>query len=259
QSPVFLLFLDCVWQLLQQFPQSFEFTDTYLVALHDSSYLPFSSTFLFNCQWERGRRNQGKTFTFNINLFVQNYIGIPVKEADPAACLPTAWDWGLRFSQRQRSQFRSPWFRKRSPGTGMETAPPGKGCSLYLFSKGSLTLQSQLFPWKNGSLAKRGSRRNLISEGSGEAEKATRGNKLFHGRLPDPEDGLLLLPSYLGPSVRFWKRCYLRGNPGRSGTRKRKEGRKERGKRSKEREEGKKEPQRKYKPGQSWLYTSIYL
>ncbi|XP_067328463.1 myotubularin-related protein 11 [Anolis sagrei] len=238
ESPVFLLFLDCIWQLLHQFPRSFEFTDTYLVALHDSSYLPFSSTFLFNCQWERGRRNQNgfrnqlytpiNGWRETVCLEILRDGGCPVKEADPTACLPTTWDWGLRFSQRQRSQFRSPWFRKRGPGTGValngnflppnasktESAPPGKGSSsLYLFSKGSLTLQPQLFPWKNGSLAKRGSRRNLIPEGSGEAEKVTRGSKLFHGRLPDPEDGLLLFPSFSGPSVRFWKRCYLRGNP----------------------------------------------
>ncbi|NXJ05184.1 MTMRC protein, partial [Odontophorus gujanensis] len=55
ESPVFLLFLDCTWQLLRQFPAAFGFTEAYLVALHDSAFLPYCSTFLFSCQRQRGR------------------------------------------------------------------------------------------------------------------------------------------------------------------------------------------------------------
>uniref|UniRef100_A0A8C4RI45 Myotubularin related protein 11 n=1 Tax=Erpetoichthys calabaricus TaxID=27687 RepID=A0A8C4RI45_ERPCA len=57
-SPVFLLFLDCVWQLLKQFPSYFEITEDYLVAVHDSTYIPIFNTFLANCQRERARRIQ---------------------------------------------------------------------------------------------------------------------------------------------------------------------------------------------------------
>lgn len=55
QAPVFLLFLDCTWQLVRQFPAAFGFTEAYLLALHDSSFAPYSSTFLFSCQRQRGR------------------------------------------------------------------------------------------------------------------------------------------------------------------------------------------------------------
>ncbi|NWU73597.1 MTMRC protein, partial [Pterocles burchelli] len=55
QAPVFLLFLDCVWQLVRQFPAAFGFTEAYLLALHDSSFAPYFSTFLFSCQRQRGR------------------------------------------------------------------------------------------------------------------------------------------------------------------------------------------------------------
>lgn len=55
QSPVFLLFLDCTWQLLRQFPAAFGFTEAYLLALHDSTFLPYCSTFLFSCQRQKGR------------------------------------------------------------------------------------------------------------------------------------------------------------------------------------------------------------
>lgn len=53
QSPLLLLFLDCVWQLLQQFPSEFEFTETYLTTVWDSVFLPIFDTFLFNSEHDR--------------------------------------------------------------------------------------------------------------------------------------------------------------------------------------------------------------
>uniref|UniRef100_A0A8C0UVL6 Myotubularin related protein 11 n=1 Tax=Cyanistes caeruleus TaxID=156563 RepID=A0A8C0UVL6_CYACU len=55
EAPVFLLFLDCTWQLLWQFPADFGFTEAFLLALHDSSFSPYFSTFRFSCQRQRGR------------------------------------------------------------------------------------------------------------------------------------------------------------------------------------------------------------
>ncbi|XP_034612347.1 myotubularin-related protein 11 isoform X3 [Trachemys scripta elegans] len=147
ESPVFLLFLDCVWQLLQQFPASFEFTETYLVALHDSSYIPFFSTFLFNCQWERDRRNQ------------------------------------------------------------LEAALSGNR-AVYLFAKGALSPQIHLFPWKNGSLSKKGWWRAQSSESLSEQDRSLRSKP--SGCPLQPEG--LLLPASAGPLIRLWRRCYLRGS-----------------------------------------------
>lgn len=53
QSPLFLLFLDCTWQLLQQFPADFEFSETFLTTLWDSAFVPIFDTFLFNCEHDR--------------------------------------------------------------------------------------------------------------------------------------------------------------------------------------------------------------
>lgn len=53
QSPLLLLFLDCVWQLLQQFPTEFEFTETYLTTLWDASHVSIFDTFLFDCERDR--------------------------------------------------------------------------------------------------------------------------------------------------------------------------------------------------------------
>lgn len=50
---MFLLFLDCVWQLLQQFPTEFQMTETYLTTLWDSAHLSVFETFLFDCDRDR--------------------------------------------------------------------------------------------------------------------------------------------------------------------------------------------------------------
>lgn len=52
-SPVFLLFLDCVWQIMQQFACSFEFNEDFLILLFDHAYSSEFGTFLCNCSKER--------------------------------------------------------------------------------------------------------------------------------------------------------------------------------------------------------------
>ncbi|XP_014262170.1 myotubularin-related protein 10-B isoform X3 [Cimex lectularius] len=53
QSPVFLLFLDCVWQIVQQFPTNFQFTETYLTLLWETALVSIFDTFLFDCERDR--------------------------------------------------------------------------------------------------------------------------------------------------------------------------------------------------------------
>ncbi|OWK01247.1 MTMR9 [Cervus elaphus hippelaphus] len=53
ESPVFLLFLDCVWQILRQFPCSFEFNENFLIMLFEHAYASQFGTFLGNNESER--------------------------------------------------------------------------------------------------------------------------------------------------------------------------------------------------------------
>lgn len=57
QAPLFLLFLDAVWQLLEQYPAAFEFSETYLAVLHDSTRVPLFGTFLFNSPHQRVKQS----------------------------------------------------------------------------------------------------------------------------------------------------------------------------------------------------------
>ncbi|XP_063173187.1 myotubularin-related protein 11 isoform X2 [Candoia aspera] len=232
ESPVFFLFLDSIWQLLQQFPHSFEFTEAYLMAVYDSCFIPFSSTFLFNCQWERNRKNQNRLLNQlytpingwqeNLCLEILQKGGYPVKNVEHTN-LSTIWNWLLRSNPWQRAQFRNPWYNGNNFSNGgtlnknfvlansdkMEHSSSEKW-TLYLFSKGSLSLQTHIFPWKNGTLSKKSSRRVQALETSREQDRSWKtkssGSFIYH-------NGLLLLPSHTGTSIRLWKRCYLRGNP----------------------------------------------
>lgn len=56
-SPIFLQFIDCVWQLTQQFPKSFEFNEAFLIHLMDAVHSCRFGTFLFNSAKEREDHN----------------------------------------------------------------------------------------------------------------------------------------------------------------------------------------------------------
>ncbi|KAK0153909.1 Myotubularin-related protein 9 [Merluccius polli] len=53
ESPVFLLLLDCVWQLWHQFPQALGFSENLLVRLANEAYASNYGTFLCNSDQER--------------------------------------------------------------------------------------------------------------------------------------------------------------------------------------------------------------
>lgn len=53
ESPVFLHFLDCVYQLTHQFPSEFEFSEPYLFGLLDTMNACMFDTFLFDSEQQR--------------------------------------------------------------------------------------------------------------------------------------------------------------------------------------------------------------
>ncbi|CAG5123118.1 unnamed protein product, partial [Candidula unifasciata] len=52
-SPVFTQFLECVWQIMQQFPCAFQFNERFLVTIHDHAYSCQFGTFIGNCEKDR--------------------------------------------------------------------------------------------------------------------------------------------------------------------------------------------------------------
>ncbi|XP_018088952.1 myotubularin-related protein 11 isoform X2 [Xenopus laevis] len=222
ESPVFQLFLDCVWQLIQQFPNAFEFTESYLLALHDSAFHPFCSSFMYNCQWERIRGCQrqfySQTYT-PVNgwrdvvqdriLYNGDYKGVEEGKPTPV----TVWRWDLFYDHLHRQQFRNPFYQNKkqtvqngngiTDKTSMLDAP--NQLQMYRLCRGSLVLQSPLLSLKNGAVAKKGARRSQSVENLLDEERQFRGHISTQHYTSD-----LLQPLWVGPWVRLWKRCYLR-------------------------------------------------
>ncbi|NXV22422.1 MTMRB protein, partial [Cepphus grylle] len=211
--------------LVRQFPAAFGFTEAYLLALHDSSFAPYFSTFLFSCQRQRGRSSlhcpRSQTYT-PVNGWRDPVPG-PRQGGGggSAACgLPPVWDWRLRYSPQQRARFRNPAGAAGTAGPPDTTGPPntagppdtpadtwpGPGAgNVFVLTKG--TLSPQPFPWRSGRPPPRLSRWAPSLESLGE-----RGGSPGSNRPPALPPGLLL-PCAAGPSVRLWRRCYLRGLP----------------------------------------------
>jgi myotubularin-related protein 6/7/8 len=53
QSPVFLQFIEGVWQLSQIYPTAFEFNERFLISLHDHSHSCQYGNFIGNCEKDR--------------------------------------------------------------------------------------------------------------------------------------------------------------------------------------------------------------
>ena len=57
RSPIFIQFLDCIWQVWNQNPSAFEFNEEFLIFLADSLYSCKFGTFLYNCERQRTEAN----------------------------------------------------------------------------------------------------------------------------------------------------------------------------------------------------------
>ncbi|XP_058856680.1 myotubularin-related protein 1-like isoform X9 [Acipenser ruthenus] len=53
RSPLFVQFIDCVWQMMRQFPAAFEFNELFLITILDHLYSCLFGTFLYNSEQER--------------------------------------------------------------------------------------------------------------------------------------------------------------------------------------------------------------
>uniref|UniRef100_A0A3B4TLY9 phosphatidylinositol-3,5-bisphosphate 3-phosphatase n=1 Tax=Seriola dumerili TaxID=41447 RepID=A0A3B4TLY9_SERDU len=56
RSPLFVQFIDCVWQMTRQFPAAFEFNELFLITVLDHLYSCLFGTFLYNSEEERAAK-----------------------------------------------------------------------------------------------------------------------------------------------------------------------------------------------------------
>ncbi|XP_036380102.1 myotubularin-like isoform X1 [Megalops cyprinoides] len=119
RSPIFLQFIDCVWQMTKQFPTAFEFNDRLLLTVLDHLYSCRFGTFLYNCESARDA-NEVKTKTVSlwslVNSDRSSYINPFYTMESSRVLYPVAsmrhlelWvGYYIRWNPRIRHQQQSP-------------------------------------------------------------------------------------------------------------------------------------------------------
>ncbi|RXN04150.1 myotubularin-related 10 [Labeo rohita] len=210
ESPVFLLFLDCVWQLWNQYPAAFEFTEVYLTVLGDSMWVPVFSTFLFNCPRQRAENSRDFASSKSIHL-----------GQDQALRFPPVWDWSQQFSLKDQTLFNNPLYVGKiatcvQNGT-VKTFTHRRSKKNY-----SSTMRGVPSALRNGSLgpndtlARRNSlvlrlRSDLSQVREQQETPSERFVRDFFSRPVDLQG--LLLPQLLPSHISIWKLYFLRWVP----------------------------------------------
>ncbi|NXY83979.1 MTMRC protein, partial [Alcedo cyanopectus] len=201
EAPVFLLLLNCVWQLVQQYPPAFEFTETYLTVLSDSLYVPIFSTFFFNSQHQKDTTMSGETLKTQSGSF--RFL--------------TVWDWSVQFDPKAQAFLNNPLYaEKPKPDKSQRKTARFKHqrqLSLPLTQTKSSTKRG-FFREETDHLIKNilGKRIGKLINSSDEPPNSFR--EFYDGWHSKPVDYHgLLLPRIDGPEIKVWAQRYLRWIP----------------------------------------------
>ncbi|KAI1905215.1 hypothetical protein AGOR_G00013830 [Albula goreensis] len=201
QSPVFLLFLECVWQLLQQHGPAFQFTETYLTVLSDSVHVAVFSTFLFSSPFQRVTTMKA---------------GSPQTQRGPLN-FPTVWDWSLQFNCKAQDLFTNPLYSE-SPKQNKAMRRPFHAKHQRQLSLPNTTYKPSprkgFFKEETENLKKmlRGKRISRWMQSTEFIQASTREFYESWSRRPMDYHGLIL-PCLDGPAIRLWMQRYLRWIP----------------------------------------------
>ncbi|KAI7813000.1 myotubularin-related protein 12 [Triplophysa rosa] len=199
QSPVFLLFLECVWQLVQQHIPAFQFSETYLTVLSDSVHVPVFSTFLFNSGYHR-------------ESFMK--VESPLAQSGPLSC-PSVWDWSLQFDSKAQNFFLNPLYSEKVKQTLRKPHKHKHQRQLSLPSTAFKTPTKKGFFKDETDSLKKMLRVKRISRWMGSPDSPVAATREFYEswqRRPLDYHGLLL-PCLDGPAIRLWMQRYLRWIP----------------------------------------------
>ena len=107
RSPVFIQWLDCIWQIWNQHPAAFEFNEAFLIFLAESLYSCKYGTFLYDCERQRTEANSpAQTHSVWTEACVKEHINPKYKPEETSArltpqCLTRClaiWPYHYRFN-----------------------------------------------------------------------------------------------------------------------------------------------------------------
>lgn len=102
--------MDCTWQLLQQFPEDFEFSETFLTTIWDSAFISVFDTFLFNSEHDRQVACKKVSKYLGNELAAIYFIFLHFKQGN--LILRPVWDWGEQFADKDLALFSNPLYKK---------------------------------------------------------------------------------------------------------------------------------------------------
>ncbi|CAH2296549.1 myotubularin-related 12 [Pelobates cultripes] len=202
EAPVFLLFLDCVWQLIQQYPLAFEISETYLTVLSDSINIPIFSTFFFNSPY-------------------QKYENRWAEEGQPRQDEPlrfyNVWDWSVQFELKALSFLTNPLYVEKSKHEKQlrkaQRSKHIRQLSLPL-TQSKPSNKKGFFRDETGPFIKNllGKRISKLISNSDDVPGTYRAFYENWHRKPVDFHGLIL-PHIDGPDIRIWAQRHLRWIP----------------------------------------------
>lgn len=208
ESPLFLLFLDATWQLLEQYPAAFEFSETYLAVLYDSTRISLFGTFLFNSPHQRVK--QSTEFAISKNIQLGDEKGLQ---------FPSVWDWSLQFTAKDRTLFHNPFYI----GKSTPCVHNGSVKSFIRTKKNySSTLRGMPSALKNGIISDQEllpRRNSLILKPKPDPPQQTNSQnsdmeQYFREWFSKPVNlHAVILPRVSGTHIKLWKLCYFRWVP----------------------------------------------
>jgi len=107
--------MDCVYQLLDQFPRVFEYNEHFLITIIDECYSCRYGTFLFDCEKDRkeaGVREKTESLWSYINSDVRQYTN-PLFEPATEVLYPTASTRRLRLWEAYHCRY-TPEFKQHT-------------------------------------------------------------------------------------------------------------------------------------------------
>uniref|UniRef100_A0A3Q3X892 Myotubularin phosphatase domain-containing protein n=1 Tax=Mola mola TaxID=94237 RepID=A0A3Q3X892_MOLML len=206
ESPLFMLFLDCVWQMINQYPSAFEFTETYLTVLSDSMWIPLFSTFLFNSPKQRSHC---------LMDFAKNKA-IPQGE-DQVVYFPPVWNWSQQFSAKDQTLFNNPMY----VGKGAPCVQNGEVKTFRRTKKTfSSTMRGTPASLRNGlrggedSLHRRSSLVSELKPDFSPVKDESPSERFFRDWFSRPANQQgILIPLLLPSHMALWKLFFLRWVP----------------------------------------------
>lgn len=109
-SPVFTQLLDATWQLMQQFPCTFQFNERFLLTLHDHVQSCQFGTFIGNCEKDRvDLRLSERTFSLwgYMANHMNEYINPLYSTEDSGIIIPVLYPQNIKFWRGMYCRFES--------------------------------------------------------------------------------------------------------------------------------------------------------